>query len=127
MADPKGQERNKYAHFNSPYMAAPIPTWAATLAAVDRSRPPVCGRYLCNFYVLPEPAMLVASEPCRNLYLHHYELIRNAFCIGWGMWRRWAKPWLRWNGATFCRGDLSFKARRGAWAYSAETVHLIYN
>ncbi|KAJ7815896.1 hypothetical protein B0H14DRAFT_3475802 [Mycena olivaceomarginata] len=77
-ADPKGQERNKYAQFDSPYMAAPIPAWAAALAAVDRSRQPVCGRYLRDFYVLPEPAMLVTSEPRCNLYLCHYELIRDA-------------------------------------------------
>ncbi|KAJ7792292.1 hypothetical protein B0H14DRAFT_3499397 [Mycena olivaceomarginata] len=70
--------RNKYVHLNSPYMAEAIPAWAAALAAVDRSRPPICGPSPRNYYVFPEPALLIASESRRDLYIHHYQLIRDA-------------------------------------------------
>ncbi|KAJ7818080.1 hypothetical protein B0H14DRAFT_2601574 [Mycena olivaceomarginata] len=70
--------RNKYVHLSSPYMAEAIPAWAAALATVDRSRPPICGPSPRNYYVFPEPALLIASESRRDLYIHHYQLIRDA-------------------------------------------------
>ncbi|KAJ7720321.1 hypothetical protein B0H14DRAFT_3520988 [Mycena olivaceomarginata] len=77
-------ERNKYEVFDSPYMAPAIPGWAAALAAVDRSEIPVCGTHPRNVYVFPEPALLISSEARLDMYLHHYQLIRDALCYRMG-------------------------------------------
>ncbi|KAJ6530238.1 hypothetical protein B0H19DRAFT_967944, partial [Mycena capillaripes] len=77
-------KRNKYEIFDSPYMAPSIPSWAAALAAVDRSEMPACGPQPLNLYVFPEPALLVSSEPRLNTYFHHYQLLRDALCYRMG-------------------------------------------
>ncbi|KAJ6593737.1 hypothetical protein B0H19DRAFT_919818 [Mycena capillaripes] len=77
-------ERNKYELFHSPYMAPAIPGWATALAAVDRSQIPACGTQPTHLYVFPEPALLIASEPRLQMYLHHYQLLRDALCYRMG-------------------------------------------
>ncbi|KAJ7935733.1 hypothetical protein B0H13DRAFT_2304233 [Mycena leptocephala] len=77
-------ERNKFEYFQNPYMAPAIPGWAAALAAVDRSQIPVCRVNPPNLYVFPEPALLIASESRLHMYLHHYQLVRDALCYRMG-------------------------------------------
>ncbi|KAJ7898176.1 hypothetical protein B0H14DRAFT_3424539 [Mycena olivaceomarginata] len=72
------QQRNKYAHFDTPYMAVAIPSWRAVLAAVDRSLPSLCSAYPRNVYVFPKPALVISSDAPRDMYFHHYQLIRDA-------------------------------------------------
>ncbi|KAJ7440104.1 hypothetical protein B0H11DRAFT_2253265 [Mycena galericulata] len=78
------QERDKYQVFVSPYMAPTIPSWAAALAAVDRSQPSACGADPVNLYVFPEPALLISSASRLDMYLHHYQLIRDALLYRMG-------------------------------------------
>ncbi|KAF7339231.1 hypothetical protein MVEN_02000600 [Mycena venus] len=72
------QQRNKFAHFETPYMAAALPSWRAALAAVDTSPTPLCGPHPRNVYVFPEPAFVIGSDARCDMYLHHYQLIRDA-------------------------------------------------
>ncbi|KAF8185778.1 hypothetical protein K438DRAFT_1765567 [Mycena galopus ATCC 62051] len=78
------QQRNKFAHFDTPYMAAAIPSWRAALAAVDMSLPPLCGPHPRNVYVFPEPALVIGSNARCDMYLHHYQLIRDALLYRMG-------------------------------------------
>lgn len=65
-------------------MAPTIPSWAAALTAVDRSEPSARGPHPLNLYALPEPALLIASEARIHMYLHHYQLIRDALLYRMG-------------------------------------------
>ncbi|KAF8164179.1 hypothetical protein K438DRAFT_1984879 [Mycena galopus ATCC 62051] len=78
------QQRNKFAHFDTPYMAAAIPSWKAALAAVDTSLTPLCGLHPRNVYVFPEPALVIGSDARRDMYIHHYQLIRQALLYRMG-------------------------------------------
>ncbi|KAK7013682.1 hypothetical protein R3P38DRAFT_3322376 [Favolaschia claudopus] len=86
---PKGppkEERNKFEVFDSPYMPTVIPSWAISLAQIDRSHPPTSGADQRNVYVYPEPAILVsaADDGRRRMMLHHYQLIRDALIYRFG-------------------------------------------
>ncbi|KAF8147544.1 hypothetical protein K438DRAFT_1944142 [Mycena galopus ATCC 62051] len=78
------QQRNKFAHFDTPYMAPAIPSWRAALAAVDTSLTPLCGPHPRNVYVFPEPALVIGSDGRRDMYLHHYQFIRDALLYRMG-------------------------------------------
>ncbi|KAJ7748166.1 hypothetical protein DFH07DRAFT_962238 [Mycena maculata] len=72
--------RDKFQHLDRPEMPTPIPAWEAALAAVNRARAPAALRPADTRYVLPEPALVVASEDPerRQLYLHHLTLMMDA-------------------------------------------------
>ncbi|KAF8144834.1 hypothetical protein K438DRAFT_1992397 [Mycena galopus ATCC 62051] len=78
------QQRNKFAHFDTPYMAPAIPSWRAALAAIDTSLTPLCSPHPRNVYVFPESALVIGSDGCRDMYLHHYQLIRDALLYRMG-------------------------------------------
>ncbi|KAF8143057.1 hypothetical protein K438DRAFT_2111116 [Mycena galopus ATCC 62051] len=78
------QQRKKFAHFETPYMAAAIPSWRAALAAVDTSLTPLGGPHPRNVYIFPEPALVIGSDTRHDMYLHHYQLIRDALLYRMG-------------------------------------------
>ncbi|KAJ7131483.1 hypothetical protein C8R43DRAFT_837980, partial [Mycena crocata] len=57
-----------------------IPAWSAALQKVDINYPPPNPGPKNTYYVLPEPALLVAPEytPQRQLRIHHFRLLRDA-------------------------------------------------
>ncbi|KAJ7690602.1 hypothetical protein B0H16DRAFT_1856462 [Mycena metata] len=83
-------ERDKYVHFDRPDMATAIPSWETALAGVDRAKPPSfrdpSKAVLKAVYVFPEPALLISAEheERRQVFLHHYEMIRDALLYRMG-------------------------------------------
>nr|GAT45485.1 predicted protein [Mycena chlorophos] len=75
----KNTGRDKFSHFDSPWMASSIPTWAQALRQVDQASPSRDGAHPINLYVCPEPALLVSTldDHRRQLFLHHYQLLRD--------------------------------------------------
>jgi hypothetical protein len=80
-------ERDKFVLFDSPDMPIAIDRWAQALSTVDRTKPPSCGLSVQNVYVLPEPALLVSpkDDARRQLFLYHYQLIRDALLYHLGV------------------------------------------
>ncbi|KAJ7868431.1 hypothetical protein B0H13DRAFT_1635742 [Mycena leptocephala] len=80
-------ERDKFVLFDSPDMPIAIDRWAQALSTVDRTKPPSCGLSIQNVYVLPEPALLVSpkDDARRQLFLYHYQLIRDALLYRLGV------------------------------------------
>ncbi|KAF7366124.1 hypothetical protein MVEN_00489200 [Mycena venus] len=71
------EARDKFRIPDSPWMAPTIPGWERALATVDQSQVSSAGARPINVYVLPEPALLISSER-RDVYLNHYQLMRDA-------------------------------------------------
>ncbi|KAJ7314896.1 hypothetical protein DFH08DRAFT_972294 [Mycena albidolilacea] len=109
-------ERNKYEVFDSSYMAPAIPGWAAALAAVDRSEIPICGMYPRNVYVFPEPALLISSEARLDMYLHHYQLIRDALCYRMGDFENPQSPLTISEWRDVLQGKLAKQGKPGTLA-----------
>ncbi|KAK7065032.1 hypothetical protein R3P38DRAFT_2827641 [Favolaschia claudopus] len=72
--------RDKFKPLERFEMPTSITPWTEALAAIDQSTPPACGPDRPQYYVLPEPALILSSddESRRRLLLHHYCMLRDA-------------------------------------------------
>ncbi|KAJ7904139.1 hypothetical protein B0H13DRAFT_2334695 [Mycena leptocephala] len=74
--NPPKIERDKFLVFPAPEMPPSIESWAKALSEVKRSQPPTCGAHIQNRYMFPEPLLIsTADESCRQMLLHHYQLM----------------------------------------------------
>ncbi|KAK6974919.1 hypothetical protein R3P38DRAFT_3130055 [Favolaschia claudopus] len=72
--------RDKFKPLERFEMPTSITPWTEALAAIDQATPPACGPDRPQYYVLPEPALILSSddESRRRLLLHHYCMLRDA-------------------------------------------------